>query len=70
LAVSQRVLHQDVENLADQPWGADHWLNDADCHDDLAPLLGELIRPVSHVVINECREVEFGPFAVDAWHRR
>jgi len=61
--MTQRVLDQDVENLSDEPRGADHRVNDAGRDDDLASLLGELILPVGHVMVHECREVEFGPFA-------
>ena len=52
-AVTERVLDEHIEDLADQPWRADCGLDTTRCHDDLAPLLRELWLPVADVMLDE-----------------
>jgi hypothetical protein len=65
-AVPQRILHQHVQDLADQPWCANRRVDDA-CRDDHLPtFLGESILPICDVMIDQHGQVDFGPFSSGA----
>ena len=59
--VAQRVLEQHVEHLAGQAGGGQHVLGEPGGHHHLASLLGEALLPVGDLMVDQRREIEFGP---------
>ena len=59
-SVTQRVVEQDPDHLADEARGGDHVVHAARRHHHLAALLGETVLPVGHLMVHERRQIEFG----------
>ena len=61
-AVTERVVQEDREDLADEPWRRDHGVDPARRDDDLPSFLREPMLPIGDLVVDECRQVELLAF--------